>query len=484
MLDLFFLPCVLDETNIRCEEFSYQSNITEKMLADGPLEFWPGPIRAMDGDENVTTTEDIFFTFTGGEPANYGEYFKIDNITGNVTLLKQVRHSEIAEFRITVMAREGTSANALHSSITVIISVIEINNFPPEFPSAVVYGFVQEGAELGTPIWESPSMNSALVLQASDPDLEMDETFRASYMLNDPSGSFMLSAVDQSSTRIVVNGIIDREERDSYQLMMVAMEASTRAQSTSGSITVNITVLDLNDNAPYFVVNEYSLAPNKYGTTVRQNVKAGTVIMELQVADRDIKPRVNDYTYLLRLLSFFERDSPFAEMSMNSVVKIVLLVDAIEIPKGDYVLGLQASDVDNPYLLSFEVNLNIKVIGENDTEGPVFIPNELTVFASEGTLVGSLITTVMATQSVTLPIFYSFESSSKFFSINRTTGDIRLIKVMDRETRPQHTVMVRAESAGKFDTAAVHIMVLDVNDNSPQLNSSAPSVFFDRRRTT
>lgn len=32
-------------------------------------------------------------------------------------------------------------------------------------------------------------------------------------------------------------------------------------------------------------------------------------------------------------------------------------------------------------------------------------------------------------------------------------------------------------SSLQFDTAAVHIMVLDVNDNSPQLNSSAPSVF-------
>lgn len=72
---------------------------------------------------------------------------------------------------------------------------------------------------------------------------------------------------------------------------------------------------------------------------------------KLQVADVDTKPRIADYTYILRLLTPFSGTSPFAEMSMNSLVKIVLVEDAIEIPKGDYVLGLQASDVDNPFLL-------------------------------------------------------------------------------------------------------------------------------------
>lgn len=35
-------------------------------VLDGPLVFGPGPIHAMDGDENVTVSEQIFFNFTGG----------------------------------------------------------------------------------------------------------------------------------------------------------------------------------------------------------------------------------------------------------------------------------------------------------------------------------------------------------------------------------------------------------------------------------
>lgn len=40
-----------------------------------------------------------------GEPANYAEYFEIDSISGNVSQLKPVRHSEIPEFRITLQVR-------------------------------------------------------------------------------------------------------------------------------------------------------------------------------------------------------------------------------------------------------------------------------------------------------------------------------------------------------------------------------------------
>lgn len=71
-----------------------------------------------------------------------------------------------------VQATEGISPDALYSTIDVIISVKEINNFEPEFASTVFSGFIQEGADAGTPVWDSPSMNSALVLQATDPDLE------------------------------------------------------------------------------------------------------------------------------------------------------------------------------------------------------------------------------------------------------------------------------------------------------------------------
>ncbi|XP_071829826.1 protocadherin-15-like isoform X3 [Apostichopus japonicus] len=473
----FFLPCMFDESSVGCIDFNYVSNITEKMVLDGPLVFGPGPIHAMDGDENVTVSEQIFFNFTEGEPANYAEYFEIDSISGNVSQLKPVRHSEIPEFRITLQATEGISPDALYSTIDVIISVKEINNFEPEFASTVFSGFIQEGADAGTPVWDSPSMNSALVLQATDPDLEEDEVFRVSYMLNDPSGTFILAADTQSKTEIVVNGMIDREMVEKYELKMVAMESSTSAQFVSESVTVNITVLDVNDNAPYFIQNKYSVGRNQYGTTIRQNLKAGTVIMELQVADVDTKPRIADYTYILRLLTPFSGTSPFAEMSMNSLVKIVLVEDAIEIPKGDYVLGLQASDVDNPFLLSLEITLGIKVIGENDTEGPVFVQKEFIRYASEGTQVGSVIAEIKANQTNRLPILYSFTSNDGFFTIDPTSGGIRLAKELDRETQSQHIVIVQAESGGKVDTADVIIHVLDVNDNSPQLNSSAPAVF-------
>ncbi|KAJ8022917.1 Protocadherin-15 [Holothuria leucospilota] len=476
----FFLPCLFHENGTSCIEFSYMANVTEKMVLQEPLSFWPGRIHAMDGDEAVQNSQPIIFSFTDGEPPNYAEYFEIDSVSGNVTLIQPVRHSEINEFRITLVASEGSAPDALSSSIIVLITVNEINNNEPQFEVDTYYGFIQEGALVGSPVFASEHLDSPLSLHAIDPDLQEDEVFRVSYMLNDPSGTFILANTNESFAEIVTNAVIDRERVGFYTLKMVAMESSTTAQLVSQPVTITITVLDLNDNPPVFTRNEYSTAPSRYGTTIRQNVKAGTVIMELQVTDPDITPRISQYTYSLVLLSFYPDSSPtpFAEMSMNNTVKIVLLQDGTAVPRGDYVLSLQAADVDNPYLLSLEVFIDIKVIGENETEGPQFPQEDYVTFASEGESEGSLITTVTAQSLDNLPVLHSFVSDDDgFFTIDRESGEIRLAKQLDRETQQQHSVIVRADSGGKSATATVLINIVDVNDNSPSLNYSLPTVF-------
>ena len=50
----------------------------------------------------------------------------------------------------------------------------------------------------------------------------------------------------------------------------------------SESATINIKVLDVNDNPPQFVTNEYSQGFNHYRGTVEENAEVGTVIMSVR----------------------------------------------------------------------------------------------------------------------------------------------------------------------------------------------------------
>ena len=56
--------------------------------------------------------------------------------------------------------------------------------------------------------------------------------------------------------RIITAQLLDREERDSYQLMLIAEDRSD--SPLSASVPVTLTVLDANDNPPTFAQSSWN----------------------------------------------------------------------------------------------------------------------------------------------------------------------------------------------------------------------------------
>ncbi len=57
------------------------------------------------------------------------------------------------------------------------------------------------------------------------------------------------------------------------------------------------------------------------------------------------------------------------------------------------------------------------------------------------------------------------------FEIGRETGELRLVKPVDREARSQYSLVVRASDLGnpsKSNTTRVKVTLTDVNDNAPR----------------
>lgn len=101
---------------------------------------------------------------------------------------------------------------------------------------------------------------------------------------------FLISA--NSGVIRVANITIDREERDTYRLTVVAVDRGM--PPLSGTATVNILVDDVNDYRPEFI--------NPIQTvSVVESAVPGTIIAEVTAIDRDLNPRL-EY-YIIKILA-------------------------------------------------------------------------------------------------------------------------------------------------------------------------------------
>ena len=85
-------------------------------------------------------------------------------------------------------------------------------------------------------------------------------------------------AIDSKSGILTVKGLIDREEKEEYQLYVTVTDSDSG--STVRQLTVVVTVTDVNDNPPVF-------RERTYYARVREDLPVGAVIMRMRAVDDD-----------------------------------------------------------------------------------------------------------------------------------------------------------------------------------------------------
>nr|XP_046249964.1 cadherin-related family member 5-like [Scatophagus argus] len=160
-----FLPCVLlfqDETSCICTSPVYAVNVTEGE-EDIVLDFSPGPIHAVDGDRGISSP--VSYAILSGDDDGR---FLMDKKTGEIKLMHGVRDRLITpEVQLLVMAYQDDDPRK-YSVAKVLVRVLAVNRFYPEFNMAEYQGFVTAG--------ESPASlvdtygSKALMLHVEDQD--------------------------------------------------------------------------------------------------------------------------------------------------------------------------------------------------------------------------------------------------------------------------------------------------------------------------
>uniref|UniRef100_A0A8C5JEE2 CADN protein n=1 Tax=Junco hyemalis TaxID=40217 RepID=A0A8C5JEE2_JUNHY len=204
-------------------------------------------------DADVGENAELMFSIIGGDP---DEKFYIENDKewqcGTVRLKKKLDFENARErqFNLTV-----TVEDLDFSSVAVcLIEVEDSNDHSPAFPSQ----FIQTN-----PVFEDvPVGTTVTTVRATDKDSDLNG--KIIYSIKSDSDPLRQFVVDQFG-HVVVASALDREAIQKYALIVQAADQGTPART--GSVTVLINLLDINDNGPRFeapympVVWENTLKP-------------------------------------------------------------------------------------------------------------------------------------------------------------------------------------------------------------------------------
>ena len=167
-----------------------------------------------------------------------------------------------------VVKAEDSGTPLLYSNTTLVIHVILKNEFAPSFASSHV-----------SPITVSEDIaEGSFIYQACATDADFGSDGEIRYSITAGNGDLVFF-IDSISGNITIDAALDRETRPSYSLVVTAQDSAT-GNRKSGTITVPVSLSDVNDNAPTF-------AKNLYSQLVDEDVASGGEVLTVKATDPD-----------------------------------------------------------------------------------------------------------------------------------------------------------------------------------------------------
>ncbi|XP_035524784.1 protocadherin gamma-C3-like [Morone saxatilis] len=152
----------------------------------------------------------------------------------------------------------------------VTIEVLDVNDNAPTF----------QNSHLEFEISESAALSSRFVLESAD-DADVGENGLQNYILT-PNDNFILKThVNPDGSKyaeMVLQKPLDREAQPRLSLKLIAVDGGNPQRS--GTVNIDVNILDANDNSPLFNQSVYK-------ATVIENAPKGTPIVTVNASDID-----------------------------------------------------------------------------------------------------------------------------------------------------------------------------------------------------
>ncbi|XP_029587974.1 protocadherin gamma-A4 isoform X11 [Salmo trutta] len=339
------------------------------------------------------------------------------------------------------------------------VEIVDVNDHSPVFKNNHIKFEISESATLG----------SRFVLEsAKDPDVGVNGLQEYVLTQNDNFVLKQHSNPDGSKfAEMILQKPLDREENPRLSLKLIAVDGGNPQRS--GSVNIEITVLDANDNAPVF--NQ-----SVYRATVMENAPKDTYITTVNASDADSGSNgiVMYYFSNLKenLADIFDIDETTGKISV---------VGQIDFEKDNkYEIRVEAKDQGGLTDLGKVV---IEIVDINDN-APVINVMSFTSPVSEDAAPGTTIAVVNVKDAdserngqITCSVdTNSFKIKSSLSSYYTLISDV----AFDRETTPEYNITITATDSGSpplSSARTLHLRISDVNDNAPLFDKGPYSAY-------
>ncbi|XP_067097012.1 LOW QUALITY PROTEIN: cadherin EGF LAG seven-pass G-type receptor 3 [Osmerus mordax] len=342
--------------------------------------------------------------------------FRIDPSNGAITLQAELDYEDQMTYTLAITARDNGIPQKSDTTY-VEVNVNDVNDNSPQFLSPRYQGTVTEDA---------PPFTSVLQISATDRDAHANGRVQYTFQNGeDGDGDF---TIEPTSGIVRTVRRLDRESVPFYELTAYAVDRGIPPQRTP--VHIQVTVLDVNDNAPVFPADDFEVL-------VKENSAVGSVVAQITATDPDEGANAQIMYQIVEgnIPEIFQMDIFSGELTS--------LIDLDYEVRSEYVIVVQATSAP----LVSRATIRIRLVDQNDNRPQLqdfqiifnnFVSNRSNSFPS-----GVIGRVPAHDPDVTDRLYYTIDRGNELhlLLLNHTSGEIRLSRKLDNN-RPLVAPMV------------------------------------------
>uniref|UniRef100_W5LUL7 Protocadherin 1 gamma 9 n=1 Tax=Astyanax mexicanus TaxID=7994 RepID=W5LUL7_ASTMX len=423
------------------------------LVENSPLGTEVVTVSATDADEGANGAVSYEFSRIAD---NAAQLFMIDKVTGQICVIGNIDYEEDRLYEIGVQAKDGSG---LATTASVIIDITDVNDNAPKIILK----------SLNSPIPESAIVDTEVaIINVQDKDSGDNRQIHCSIQQNAP---FKLNPSIKNYFSLTTTSSLDREKEDSYNITITATDGGS--QPLSSSITIHLSVSDVNDNPPAFDKQMYS-------TYIAENNKAGASLISVTAKDPDWR---QNGTVLYSLVSSEINGVPVSSfLSVNGDTGVIHAVRSFDYEQfRNFKVQVVARDNGSPPLSS-NTTVSVFISDENDNSPQILYPapegkSSMTEMVPKAALSGSLVSKVIAVdadsgQNAWLSYHIIKSTDPGLFTIGLHTGEIRAQRDITESDNMKQNLVILVKDNGQpslSTTCSVYLLISDNLAEVPEL---------------
>ncbi|XP_029113177.1 protocadherin alpha-C2-like isoform X4 [Scleropages formosus] len=391
---------------------------------------------------------------------NSKKYLDVNKDTGELYIVEKIDRENICSMKSSsCLLKMDVIVENPERIFNFEVEILDINDNAPRFRRETMHLDISESTAAG----ERFSLTNAV-----DPDVGSNSI--KTYYLSD-SENFKLDIQTGSDgskyANLVLKKALDREEEAVHNLILTAVDGGVPARSGTASIIVR--VLDVNDNAPQFEQHVYSV-------NVSENSPIGTPVLKLNATDLDEGPNA-EIVYSFTLYTSEKIQEMFSLNANTGEIKVKSVIDYEEIKTLE--MHIQAHDKGTMIQLSGQCTVMVFVTDVNDNHPSITITS-LKNTVKENVPVGTVIAHIAIhdrDSGNNGVIDINIEEQLPFALNKSSDNEFALIisEPLDREKVSEYDITFIVTDRGippLSDNETITLELLDINDNAPQFPKS------------